>query len=346
MPRLNPFAWGRTKLTKLWQGAIDGHVVSLAWSHAHNVLAAASADGPIALFDSKTGQQKLNLPGHGFGTACVSFSADGQQLASAGQDGKVRLWNPATGEQVRELAAGAAWVERVAWCETQNLLASAAGKKLKMWKPDGTLIREPPDHASTIADIQWKPKDTLLAAAAYGKLNLWDAPFSNLTRDREFTWSGSMLALAWSPNGAYLAAGAQDSSVHFWVLATGEDLQMQGYPRKVRELSWDATSRYLATGGAPVCCVWDCSGAGPAGREPTQLEAHKDYITCLAYQHQGELLASGGEDGQVILWKPSTQRGAISIAKHDAPISQLVWSADDQRVAVATAGGGVLMYAI
>ena len=30
MPRLNPFASGRTKLTKLWEGAIDGHVIALA----------------------------------------------------------------------------------------------------------------------------------------------------------------------------------------------------------------------------------------------------------------------------------------------------------------------------
>jgi WD40 repeat protein len=66
----------------------------------------------------------------------------------------------------------------------------------------------------------------------------------------------------------------------------------------------------------------------------------------LTYQHQGDLLASGGEDGQVILWKPSMQRGAISIAKHGAPISQLAWSADDQRLVVGTAGGQVLLYAV
>ena len=351
MPRLNPFAWGRTKLTKLWEAGIDGHVVSLAWSHANGLFAAASADGPIALVDPKTGQMRFHLPGHGFGTSCVAWSADGQHLASAGQDGKVRLWDPATGAQTKELAGGASWVERVAWCPvggeagaTGSLLASSAGKKLRLWNLDGAMIREFPDHPSTIADIQWKPNEAILASTGYGKLFLWSPEQQQAVR--EFNWQGSMLALAWSPDAKYIAAGAQDCTVHFWQMATGEDLQMSGYPRKVRELAWDPTSRYLATGGADVSCVWDFAGKGPAGSEPIQLEAHKDHITCLAYQRQGALLASGGEDGQVVLWQPSRQRGAISIAKHDAPVSQLAWSADDQRLAVGTAYGAVLLYAV
>ena len=313
MPRLNPFAWGRTKLTKLWEAPIDGHVVALAWSHALGLITAASADGPIALFDAKTGQLRFNLPGHGFGTASIAWSADGQHLASAGQDGKVRLWNPTTSQQTREMPGGAAWVERVAWCPTANILASAAGKKLRLWNLDGEIVREYADHPSTIADIQWKPKEPILAATAYGKLFLWSPEQQDAVSD--FSWQGSMLVLAWSPDCKFIAAGAQDCSVHFWELATGDDLQMQGYPHKVRELAWDRASRYLATGGAAVACVWDFSGEGPAGTTPIQLEAHKENITCLSYQPQGELLASGGEDGQVILWQPSKGQGSLEIGR-------------------------------
>jgi WD40 repeat protein len=283
MPRLNPFAWGRTKLTKLWEAHIDGHVVALAWSHSLGFIAAASADGPIALFDAKTGQLRFNLAGHGFGTASIAWSSDGKHIASAGQDGKVRLWNPATGQQVREMPGGAAWVERVTWCPTSNLFASCAGKKLRLWNLDGEMLREYADHPSTIADIQWKRKEAILASTAYGKLFLWSPAQQEPVG--EFSWQGSMLALAWSPDCKFIAAGGQDCTVHFWELASGEDLQMSGYPRKVRELAWDATSRWLATGGAEVACVWDFSGAGPAGTTPIQLEAHKDPISCLAYQH-------------------------------------------------------------
>jgi WD40 repeat protein len=365
MPRLNPFARGSTKLTKLWDSSIDGHVISLAWQpplapplqggDGEGMIAAASVDGPIALFDAKTGQVRHHLLGHGFGTSCVDWSADGLHLASAGQDGKVRLWNPTSGQQIKEMPGGAAWVERVAWCPIippspsgrgvggEGLLASAAGKKLRLWNLDGEMVREYPDHPSTIADIQWKPKDAILASTGYGKLFLWSPEQQNAVR--EFAWNGSMLVLAWSPDCEYLATGAQDCTVHFWLLKTGEDLQMAGYPTKVRELAWDAKSRYLATGGGPVSSVWDFAGKGPAGSTPVQLEAHQDNITCLAYQHQGPLLASAGEDGLVALWQPSKQQGTLALARHTAPISQIAWSADDQRLAVGMAEGSVLLYA-
>src|SRR5947207_14306761 len=109
MPRLNPFALRRTKLTKLWDASIDGHVISLAWSTPLGLIAAASADGPITLFDAKTGQVRYNLLGHGFGTSQLAMSEDGMQLASAGQDRKVCLWEPAPGLQLREMPGGAAW---------------------------------------------------------------------------------------------------------------------------------------------------------------------------------------------------------------------------------------------
>ncbi len=109
-----------------------------------------------------------------------------------------------------------------------------------------------------------------------------------------FAWKGSILTLAWSPDGRYLVHGDQDATVHFWVLASGKDYQMWGYPTKVRELAWDHTSRYLATGGGPVVVVWDYAGKGPQSSKPLMLEAHEDFLSALAFQHTGPLLASGG----------------------------------------------------
>jgi len=43
-----------------------------------------------------------------------------------------------------------------------------------------------------------------------------------------------MLARAWSPDGQYLCHGNQDATVHFWIVRSAKELQMWGYPTKIR----------------------------------------------------------------------------------------------------------------
>jgi WD40 repeat protein len=331
-------------LTQRWQVSLGDHIIGLAWSPDGSSVAAALTGGPIAIGDGQSGRIRHVLHGHDFGTMSIAWSPQGKLLASAGQDGKVRLWNVGAGKEQAALDGGAAWVERVAWSPQGQYLASAAGRKLRLWTGAGQLVREYANHPSTIADIQWKPDTLEVASAAYGQLALLSPdkpePF------KRFQWKGSMLVLAWSPDGKYIATGDQDSTVHFWITKTGEDLMMSGYPVKVRELSWDHTSRYLATGGGVSPCIWDVSGKGPAGTKPRQLEAHQEKVTALAFQHGGPLLASAGADGLVAVWQPQKSKRPLTTASLASAITQLAWSSDDTRIAVGTESGLVAVHAI
>lgn len=181
-----------------------------------------------------------------------------------------------------------------------------------------------------------------LACSSYGGLTLYRP--SAAEPERRFAWKGSTLTIAWSPNGKYIATGDQDSTVHFWIHATGKDLQMFGYPTKVRELSWNPTSRYLLTGGGPLATVWDCSGKGPEGATPISLEAHEDFLTDLAFQRKGPLLASCAGDGLVALWEPGASTSPVSAAALDAPATRFAWSPDDRRLAAGAEDGEVALY--
>jgi WD40 repeat protein len=339
----------RGRLSRRWQVETEDHVIALAWAPGGALLAAAAVGGPVRVLDAATGAVKNDLPGHDFGTATLGWSAAGE-LASGGQDGKIKFWDLGRNAECLAVAGGAtqrcAWVERLAWHPKEPLLATSAGRVVRLWSPDGALRREWTDHKSTVSDLAWRPGGRELAVSAYGSVTFW-SPDAD-TPLKKFEWQGSVLVLAWSPDGKLLATGDQDSTVHFWNYGTGQDLQMSGYPVKVRELSWDATSRYLATGGGPIVTVWDCDrgGKGPAGSTPQQLQGHDGLLAALSFQRTGPLLASGGQDGAVLLWQPGKYRTVLGKSEVGGEVTQLTWSPDDRSLAVGCATGRVAVYEV
>jgi len=328
-----------------WRANIDDHPIGLAWSPDSKTVAIAGVSGPITLFNAADGLVLHKLPGHALDTMSISWHKDSRLLASVGQDGKVRLWDAETGAQRAEMAGGESWVERVAFSPLGEYLVSAAGRKLRLWNSCGELIREYPDANSTITDIKWRRDGRQFAISAYNGVVLYDPEEAEPLR--RFEWQGSTLTLEWSPDSKYIATGDQDSTVHFWITETGNDLQMWGYETKVLELAWSYNSRYLATGGGTQAVIWDCSGKGPENSKPIMLEGHQRLIKHLKFQRKGMLLASGGNDGLLAIWKIRKNNSAmLADAVFKAPIAGLAWSPDDRCIAVSDESGTLSIAAV
>ena len=112
-----PSSWG-PELQRL-----EGHsdwVWAVAFSRDGQLLASASTDRTVRLWNPATGEQTQRLEGHGGPVWAVAFSRDGQLLASASNDRTVRLWNPATGEQ-HEIGRNIAGVYELHFCDRRSL---------------------------------------------------------------------------------------------------------------------------------------------------------------------------------------------------------------------------------
>src|SRR5262249_28121976 len=90
-------------------GGLTDKIKSVAFSPDGRVLAAASQDGRIALWDAESARERLFIVAHPrqgeavFGTSPgIAFAPDGKRLVSASSDQTLRVWDATTGREQKQ----------------------------------------------------------------------------------------------------------------------------------------------------------------------------------------------------------------------------------------------------
>lgn len=345
------------QLTKHWAAQLDDYVIDLGWSPGGDVLAAVSAAGPVSLFATTDGARKHELPGHDEGANALAWHPSQPLLATGGQDGAVKFWDPTSGQHTATARLQGGWVEHLAWRPggqkrsasepqpsdlrppTSDLcLAAAAGRDLVLLNGDASVRHAFKSAPKTISALAWQPAGGCLASAYFGGVCLWDA--DDFLVQKEFPYANGIHALVWSPDNRWLVSGNQDPSVHLWLPEEDQEFHMSGYDGKVKELSFDHGSRWLATGGGKDACLWDCTGTGPEGREPLMFP-HEAKVCAVAFQRSHGLLATASSDGVLMLWSPERKQPLRATVRMPAAATKLTWSPDDRLLAVGSEKGVV-----
>lgn len=336
------------ELLKHWAASLDDYVIDLAWSPGDDFLAVASAAGPVVVFGGTDGATRASFEGHDGGTNVLAWAKAG--FVSGGQDGRVVWRDIHANQESHAVKFERAWVEHLAWRPDNSpavgrpgLLAAAAGRQLKLLRPDATVHHEFPIAPKTISSLAWSPSGHLLAVAYFGGVCLWDT--DHLVAFKEFGYSNSIHKLAWSGDGRWLVSGNQDPSVHLWIPESGFEFHMSGYAGKVEAVAFDHTGRWLATSGGTEGCIWDCQGSGPEGREPVMIP-HEARLCAVAFQNTHGLLATGSEDGMVRLWSPEREKPLRATIKIPSKVTRIAWSHNDAFLTVGAASGVVYVFGV
>jgi len=195
-----------------------------------NIIVSGGFDQTIAVWDLLDGRPLIRLVGHTGAVFTVAVTNDTTQIVSGGQDNTVRVWDTHSGTLLATNNDHTDFVQAVALSPDDRLLASGSWDHTIRVRnlEGGSLVRllEPGDRVN---DVEFSPNGSLFAAGLgllvhQGSVRVWDAVdwtelfvFENL--DREVT------AIAFSPDGAQLAAAYGRGLVRIWNLGDGLEIR-------------------------------------------------------------------------------------------------------------------------
>jgi WD40 repeat protein len=318
-----------------WQATVDDAPVAIAAASVGDgggLVAVGGADGTVWILDAATGTPvgTTALPG---GLLDLAFSPGGEHLALTGPAG-YGLWRAADRRTV--LRKGLRWSARARWASADRV-AVADGRTAVVLDQEAHELWRTEPAPSTVTDLAWLRDGRRLAVTAYNGVRCHERHRADPVAS--YSYIGSHLAVAASPNGRWICTGNQDASIHIWRTRDAAELTMSGYPGKVSRVVFDDSGRWLAADGAPEATVWDFAGKGPEGSEPRMLRVH-EAITALAWRPgSAAVLATGGTEGTLAVWNAAS----CTPGRPHTPGAR--WELDDEITAVTWAGPALLLAA-
>ncbi|MEN8216357.1 MAG: PEGA domain-containing protein [Pseudomonadota bacterium] len=270
--------------TRLY-ASLQGHskaVLDIKFSPNGSLLASVSLDETVKLWNVNTALllHTFSVKGHGEHNS-VAFSPDGGTLVSGAEGNTIKFWDVNTGQQVRTLKGENIFSAQLAFNSEGRILASSSNQvpgNITLWdvKRGQEILTMPRKHRSVSIAFN-KDGDGLASQDTdeNGKefFNLWD------TKTGEISRSFAIEEMDWVD---VIALMQEHYGLNIW-------------------------RRYVLLGNRQVLAVlidkdesivlWDINS-----NDANTLQTGE--VSATAFSPNGNILASGGMDGSLKLWKP------------------------------------------
>jgi WD40 repeat protein len=303
------------------QESSNRSVDCLAFSRDGQFLAAAGQDRRVRIWQQQTEKAANSTPFqllHSLENAPswvdrLAWSpADNQLAFSIGR--YVQIWDASEGEVVTTLNFEASTVLGMSWRPDGTWLAIAGNQGVKVWDAlawdDDPFIVDMP--AASVA-IAWSPDGKYLASGNLGNTLTvleWDNPHLPWVmrgfpgKVRNLTWSETA-----TPGGASLLVASSVEGVIVWEKHLNQSVGweswvLDSHAEVVQAIAFQPGTFLLASAADDGwVCLWQ-----KAKQVAQVLEGAPNGFSCLAWHPQGEKLAAGGQNGELLIWS-KTARG-------------------------------------
>jgi WD40 repeat protein len=288
------------------------------------------------LWDATSGAEVRPLGNHdGRYVLNAAFSPDGTLAVTVGYDGMGRVWNVRTGKEVVTLAGHAGGVGSADFSPDGDMVATGNDDgTAKVWDArSGLELLTLSVSGGAVGEVRFSPDGTTLITGGAGATRVWDiTPEGRGEALSIATPSGSAFQVAYGLGGSVLVS-TDEGGVNVWDATSGD--RLEGFPWG-SDLTGFAPDdqRVLVSTNPPVIQVDDTGEMLATYPTPES--------NVVAYSPDGSVLASGHQDGRVLLWDAETgvRIATLGSASNRLPsVNDLAFSPDGSLLVSASTDG-------
>jgi WD40 repeat protein/tetratricopeptide (TPR) repeat protein len=289
----------------------ESDVYSLSFSSDSKLLASASWDTTIKIWNSDNGKLLTTIPGHYDCINSVKFSPDGQLLASASADYNIKLWRllwssngkKLTVQELQPLGKHDDWVWDICFSPNGQMLASASGDcTIKLWDLEGKLLKCLKGHQARSYSVHFSPNgQTLVSGSEDHTIKLWDVSSGTcLTLDGKDGHKSPVKSVRFSPDGKILISASEDHTVKLWSVKDYTLIRtLEGHSEWVNSVAFRGDGKVLASGSNDnTVKLWSLDGD-----LLKTLRGHSDWVRYVEFSPNDQILASASDDNTIKVWK-------------------------------------------